>query len=66
MSVSTALAPAAPPKASPTARSSAWRAPADAASVAALLTLTPAAPAAALSKEDVAGSLIKVRARASL
>ncbi|XP_066328361.1 calcium sensing receptor, chloroplastic [Miscanthus floridulus] len=68
MSVSTALAPAAPPKASPIARSSARRAPADAASVAAssvagsaaLLTLTPAAPAAALSKEDVAGSLIKV------
>ncbi|CAD6242543.1 unnamed protein product [Miscanthus lutarioriparius] len=68
MSVSTALAPAAPPKASPTARSSARRAPADAASEAAssvfgsaaLLTLTPAAPAAALSKEDVAGSLIKV------
>jgi hypothetical protein len=33
---------------------------------AALLALTPAAPAAALSKEDVAGSLIKVRAGASL
>ncbi|CAD6249638.1 unnamed protein product [Miscanthus lutarioriparius] len=60
MSLSTTLAPPAPPKASPTARSSARRAPADAVSVAALLTLTPAAPAAALSKEDVAGSLIKV------
>jgi hypothetical protein len=33
---------------------------------AALLTLMPAAPAAALSKEDVAGSLTKVRTRPSV
>ncbi|WVZ73848.1 hypothetical protein U9M48_022106 [Paspalum notatum var. saurae] len=58
------LAPAPPPKA--TARIPARRVPANAASSvasfsiagsAALLTLAPAAPAAALSKEDVAGSL---------
>lgn len=67
MSVSATLAPPAPPPKA-TARSSARRAPADSASVAAssvagsaaLLALAPAAPAAALSKEDVAGSLIKV------
>ncbi|GJM86718.1 hypothetical protein PR202_ga02605 [Eleusine coracana subsp. coracana] len=67
MSVSATLAPLPPPK--PTARSSARRAPADAAaSVAvaavaassAVLAATPAAHAAALSKEDVAGSINKV------
>jgi hypothetical protein len=69
VSVSATLAP--PPAAPPKATSRSWerRAPADAAFAAAssvaisaaLLTLTPAAPAAALSKEDVAGSLTKVR-----
>lgn len=69
MSVSatlTPLAPAPPPKA--TARSPARRAPANAAPVAsssvagsaALLALAPAAPAAALSKDEVAGTLTTV------
>lgn len=67
VSVSATLAP--PPAAPPKTTSRSWerRAPADAAFAAAssvagsaaLLTLTPAAPAAALSKEDVAGSLTK-------
>uniref|UniRef100_K3YTB0 Rhodanese domain-containing protein n=1 Tax=Setaria italica TaxID=4555 RepID=K3YTB0_SETIT len=63
MSASATLAPLAPPPPKATARSPARRAPANAASIAgsaALLTLMPAAPAAALSKEDVADSLTKV------
>nr|CAB3450964.1 unnamed protein product [Digitaria exilis] len=67
MSASATLAPLAPPPPKATARSSPRRAPANAsasvataASSAALLALTPAAPAAALSKDDVTGSFTKV------
>ncbi|CAO2040827.1 unnamed protein product [Urochloa humidicola] len=68
MSASATLAALAspPPPPKSTARSPARRAPVNAASAAAaagsaaLLALTPAAPAAALSKDDVTGSLTKV------
>ncbi|CAN6246249.1 unnamed protein product [Urochloa humidicola] len=64
MSASATLAAlaSAPPPPKSTAKSPARRAPANAASAAAaaLLALTPAAPAAALSKDDVTGSLTKV------
>uniref|UniRef100_A0A0E0NKG7 Rhodanese domain-containing protein n=1 Tax=Oryza rufipogon TaxID=4529 RepID=A0A0E0NKG7_ORYRU len=64
LSVSAILAPS-PPPAQAAARASPRRAPASAAPVAAaistaLLALTPAAHAAAFSKEDVAGSVTKV------
>ncbi|XP_062222118.1 calcium sensing receptor, chloroplastic-like [Phragmites australis] len=65
LSVSATLLPPSPPPAA-IARSSARRGPANAASVAAaagstaLLAVTPAAHAVALSKEEVAGSLTKV------
>jgi hypothetical protein len=65
MSVSATLAPLLPPPSKAAARSSARRAPANAASIAAgwtaLLAATPAA--AALPKEEIAGSINKVRAR---
>ncbi|TVU28339.1 hypothetical protein EJB05_19854 [Eragrostis curvula] len=67
MSVSSTVAPLPPPPPpKATARSSARRAPANAAATVAaagstaLLAVTPAAHAAAISKEDVAGSLNKV------
>jgi hypothetical protein len=61
MSVSATLAPLLPPPSKAAARSSARRAPSIAAGWTALLAATPAA--AALPKEEIAGSINKVRAR---